>query len=307
MAFGYARWRARRIAELEGGSEVVETARGPVELARRGEPPFVLLLHGGPGGHDQAFPADPLHRAGYGVLAPSRPGYLRTPLATGRTYEEQADAFAALLDSLGIDRVAAYGLSAGGPCAIQFAARHPDRTSALLLACAATQTYATEISRWTRALFLSGAGTRLQLLLFDRFPRFAVRQLLDQESSLPASDKARLAAEIADAPQKRALARQLASSLTPYDVRADGLDNDLVQLAAIGRLPFERVECPALVAHGTADADVSFANAELAASEIPNAELYAMEGGWHLLNLSDGADAFERAQVEFLNKHLRPA
>ncbi len=90
-------------------------------------------------------------------------------------------------------------------------------------------------------------------------------------------------------------------------MRADGLDNDLVQLAAIGRLPFERVECPALVAHGTADADVSFADAELAAREIPNAELYAMEGGWHLLNLSDGADAFERAQVEFLNKHLRPA
>lgn len=303
MAFGYGAWRQRRIEELEAASEVVETARGPVELARRGEAPFVMVLHGGPGGHDQGFAAGALLEAGFGVLAPSRPGYLRTPLETGPTWEEQADAMAALLDVLGIERVTPYGISAGGPSAITFAARHPDRTSALLLACAVTQRYAPEVPAWVKALFLSGAGTWAQLLLFDRFPRFTARQMLNQESALPARENARLAAEIAASPEKRALARQLVSTMTPYDLRRAGLENDLVQLAAIERLPFERVQCPTLVAHGTADADVPFADGEAAAREIPNAELYRVENGWHLLNLSDGAANFERAQVDFLRKH----
>ena len=292
------------MAELEAESEVVQTRCGSIEFSRRGQPPFVFLVHGGPGGHDQGFAADALLREGYGVIAPSRPGYLRTPLATGRTYEEQADAFAALLDVLGIERVVPYGVSAGGPSALLFAARHPERTNALLLGCAVTQTYAPEIPRSAR-LFLTGFGTWLQVWLLGHFPRVASRALLDQESTLPREDKARIAAEIAASPDKLAIARQLAASLTPYDLRAAGLENDLVQLAAIRRLPFERVQCPTLVAHGTADGDVPFEDAEVAAREIPNAELYALEGGWHILNLSDGAEGLERAQIEFLHKHAR--
>ena len=65
--------------------------------------------------------------AGYRVLTPDRPGYLGTPIVNGGTPERQADLAAALLDTLGIDRVAVVGLSAGGPGAIQFAVRHADR------------------------------------------------------------------------------------------------------------------------------------------------------------------------------------
>ena len=80
-----------------------------------------------------------------------------------------------------------------------------------------------------------------------------------------------------------------------------------MSLAAIERLPFERVQCPTLVAHGTADADVPFADGEAAAREIPNAHLHRVEGGWHVLNLGDGAAEFERAQVDFLRKHASQA
>ena len=62
---------------------------------------------------------------GFGVIAPSRPGYGRTPLEIAETSAESADCYAALLDVIKIDKVVTVGISAGGPSAIQFAARHP--------------------------------------------------------------------------------------------------------------------------------------------------------------------------------------
>ena len=183
----HAAWHAQRVAELERGSRVVDTACGPVEVATAGEGPPLLLSHGSPGGYDQMFYAEALTQAGFALIAPSRPGYLRTPLATGVRFEDQADAFAALLDALGLEEAAVLGGSGGGPAAIQFAARHPDRTRALLLECAITQNYDPHVPAWARALFLSEYGVWLQTLLLERFPRFGIRQLVAQESSSPAA------------------------------------------------------------------------------------------------------------------------
>lgn len=302
--FGYARWRRQRTLELERQAEVVQTAKGPVEFSRRGNAPYVVLFPGGPGGHDQGIFTDRLVEAGFGSITPSRPGYLRTPLETGRTFEEQADAIAALLDALGIDEVAAYGVSAGGPSAIQFAARHPGRTRALLLACAVTQTYRPEIPGWARAVYLTPTGTWLQLVLFDRFPRSAIAAILREESTYPAAERKRVAAVIARSPEKLRFARELFATFTPYELRRAGVENDLVQLAAIDRLPLEDIRCPTLIAHGTADGDVPFASAETAARQIPNAEFHRMEGAWHVLDLSEGADDLAAAQVAFLKRRF---
>jgi pimeloyl-ACP methyl ester carboxylesterase len=304
MAFGYSGWRARRIAELDSPSQIVDTERGPVEFARRGTSPYVVLFHGGPGGHDQGFAADPLVEAGFGSITPSRPGYLRTPLSVGRTYEDQADAIAALLDALRIEQVAAYGISAGGPCAIQFAARHPHRVRALLLASAVTQRYRPEVSAWARALFLSSTGTWLQLLLFDRYPETFLRELLRQESAYSARERVTEAARIAGDARLLRISRQLVETFTPYDLRKTGLENDLLQLATIDRLPLGEIRCPSLIAHGTADGDVPFASAEAAQRHIPNAQLYRMDGAWHVLNLGIKAGALVARQMQFLEKHL---
>ena len=102
-----ANWRAKCLAQLNAGSEVVDTSCGPIEFARSGSPPFVIQLHGTPGGYDQSIPlGTPFLEAGMGSISVSRPGYLRTPIDVGRTPAEQADALAALLDSLQIEHVA---------------------------------------------------------------------------------------------------------------------------------------------------------------------------------------------------------
>lgn len=51
---------------------------------------------------------------GFRVIAPSRFGYLGSSLQAGATLADQADAYAALLDALGVERTAVVGFSAGG-------------------------------------------------------------------------------------------------------------------------------------------------------------------------------------------------
>jgi pimeloyl-ACP methyl ester carboxylesterase len=136
-ALAYARYRPVRNAaraRVSTGSHIAVTSCGPIEYSVAGEGPTVLVVHGAGGGFDQGLDiGDGLVRAGFRVIAPSRFGYLRTPLPGDSSPEAQADAHACLLDTLDIPDVAIMGVSAGGPSALQFALRFPARTRALVL------------------------------------------------------------------------------------------------------------------------------------------------------------------------------
>lgn len=304
MAFGIGARRARIIERLNAASEVVETARGPVEFARHGDPPYILILHGTPQGHHASFVGEPFEAAGFGTITPSRPGYLRTPLSTGRTFAEQADAAAALLDALAVDAVVAYAISGGGPSGVEFAARHPDRVKALILEVAISQNYRAPVSGLGMAIFASPIVNRLQGLIAAHFPRPVVSQMLKIESSLDAADRARVVDDILGDPEKLAAIRSFLTDAPPFDLLRRGFENDLAQFAAITDLPLGDVQCPTLVAHGTHDGDVPFAHAEHSAGKIPGAELHRVEKGWHVLSMSEGGEACSRAEVEFAQRHF---
>lgn len=64
-----------------------------------GTGPVVISLHGAMGGYDQSLIlAQTIGGAGYRYLCVSRPGYLGTPLASGRSLGQQGDLIAALLE-----------------------------------------------------------------------------------------------------------------------------------------------------------------------------------------------------------------
>jgi len=116
------------------GSEVIETACGPIEYARIGEGYPVLVVHGALGGFDQGLMvADGVIGSGFQVISISRFGHLRSPLPPNASFTLQADAYACLLDALGIQQAAVFGISAGANTSIRFAARYPERVSALVL------------------------------------------------------------------------------------------------------------------------------------------------------------------------------
>jgi pimeloyl-ACP methyl ester carboxylesterase len=65
------------------------------------------------------------------VFAPSLFGFLGSCMRPNATPAAQADAFGAILDTLGIDQIDVVGLSAGTPSALQLALRHPEKVKHL--------------------------------------------------------------------------------------------------------------------------------------------------------------------------------
>jgi pimeloyl-ACP methyl ester carboxylesterase len=168
----------------------VSTASGSIEYAERGRGEAVLSIHGTLGGWDQGLvAAEYLRVNGFRIVAPSRPGYLGTPLSTGRIFAQQGDALAALLDVLEIDRIIVFAVSGGGPAGYELAARHADRVSTLVqvdAVCIPGPTPAAAAQLFARDTF-----ARAQLWLL----KHATRQTLTALLRVAGSDEKAVSAE----------------------------------------------------------------------------------------------------------------
>ena len=309
----YIRWRKDLISELEAGSRVIITEKGPVEYAIRDDSgPYVSVMHGGPGGYDQtAALFNGLFEKGFRILSWSRPGYLRTPLKTGRTFVEQADAFKALLDTLGIEKTALVAYSAGGPPAIHFASRYPERIWSLILECAVSKRYEMNHNNiGENILFRHLMFNNPSLWLADVFAKHAPYLVglatIEMESTLEEEDVMHLMRDIMKDEHRVKILMELIRSMSPSKLRTRGLNNDLKQLREIDPLPLEHVATPTLIIHGSDDSDVPLEHARNAAESIPGSELYIVEKGFHILALSDEADEVNEKRIMFMKNHEDP-
>jgi pimeloyl-ACP methyl ester carboxylesterase len=117
-------------------AERLQTSFGAIEYTQKGQGVPLLVSHGVLGCHVDAVDGwwSRMPGPGFRVIAPSRFGYFGSSLPPGATPAGQADAYALLLDHLGIGRVAVVGFSAGSGSALGFGLRHPDRVIGLILA-----------------------------------------------------------------------------------------------------------------------------------------------------------------------------
>ena len=115
--------------------------------------PAVVLLHGA--GFDHTIWA--LHSRwfahhGFGVLAPDLPGHGRSSGAPLPTIADMADWTAALLEAAGAAKAKLVGHSMGSLIALETAARHPAKVSALgLIGTAATMTVGPDLLKAAEA------------------------------------------------------------------------------------------------------------------------------------------------------------
>jgi pimeloyl-ACP methyl ester carboxylesterase len=283
----FLRWRDAITDQLEEGSTLVATPHGPVEYAVLGQGRPILYLHGTPGGFDQFYRTLRVQYGdagpGFGAIIPSRPGYLRTPLSTGRTPAQQADVMAALLDVLHIQHVAVVAVSGAGPAALEFALRHPGRCSALILQSAVTQ----KIAAAEPPLLFRVLPTDFLIWGMVKMFELSVKE------------------ETRNDPTAVAMTRELGKSAVPYAKREAGADNDLAQHARLPTWPLRDIRCPTLILHGAADVDVPFSHAEAAHAQIPGSQLVRLEGD-HLVGITRHKEV-DAALRSFLAEHEGPS
>ncbi|HYZ13673.1 MAG TPA: alpha/beta fold hydrolase [Actinomycetota bacterium] len=116
----------------------MDSSFGRIEYLDRGDGPVVLVVHGITEAADGGLRdlAEGLVPDGYRLLVPSRFGYLGSEMPEHATTEMQADAFAELMDSLGISDAVVLAGSAGSTSALHLGVRHPERVRALILVSA---------------------------------------------------------------------------------------------------------------------------------------------------------------------------
>ena len=281
-------WADNLMASLDARADVLQTARGAVQLARQGHGPPVLVSHGGPGGFDLGLAwSRHLRDGGCEVLAPSRPGYLRTPLQSGPSPKKQADLYAAVLDLLDIERVAVLGFSAGAPSAVYFAARHPDRTRALFLDAPILLPFEPPIGTARRAMYESGVLVWLSYQMVMRWPRALARFMISGVSrGLPADRRKAAAGWITSDPGRLQCFQEQFTCIAPTRHRRSGSRNDDAYLRILEPLPFGDIVSPTVIAYGTHDGIVPLDHAKAAAAEIDGAELVPVVEGHNILSLS---------------------
>ena len=253
------------IRTLERRSQVIETIVGPVEVSIHGDGPPVLVVHGAAGGYDQGEVKSE-EFSGVQYISVSRPGYLRTPLATGETPAEQADALAALLDELDIPKAGFIGTSTGGLVGLFFALRHPDRCSALVLVSAVNAPLPTSLSYY---------GAFSPILANDFLPW----ALIHPETLLLV--RPNLRKQVSANPEKIKIVSQILQAAYPTSLRLSGMLNDAYQIDSLGEIPLESISVPTLVIHGTGDQVVPFSQGIGSASRIPGAKFLPIPEGTH--------------------------
>jgi pimeloyl-ACP methyl ester carboxylesterase len=263
---------------VAAGGRIVQTTCGPVEYgecgddAAAGDTP-ILVLHGAGGGYDQALLIGCLMVSkGRRIIAPSRFGYLGTPIPNDPSIEAQADAYACLLDTLEVEQVVVVAISAGGPSGLHFALRHPRRTAALVTVSAIAFGGVPEAEvHWHRTWANWAMESDFLHWLGSTVARFVLRRPgLAGRIPLPLTPRERVAME------------QILKAILPLSDRLAGTHLDRRRRLPPDA-PLDRISAPTLVIHARNDPLVGFAHAEHAALNIPGAELVAFDTGGHYM------------------------
>jgi pimeloyl-ACP methyl ester carboxylesterase/DNA-binding CsgD family transcriptional regulator len=193
----------------------------------------------------------------------------------------------AVVEAAGLDTFVLYGASQGAAIAIEYAARHPERVTHLVLCGAYLQ------GAWKRA----GAGAareeaaallKLVELGWGR-ENSAFRQVFAGQF-IPDASAEQLAAF--DDIQRSTVGAEAAAALlrTFYDI-------DVADAA-------RQVRCPTLVLHATQDARIPFEEGRRTASTIPHAELVPLHTRNHILLPQDPAWQQHFDEIDqFLERH----
>lgn len=281
----------RAYGRVRGKSSVIPSPYGDIEYTEGGSGPPVLVIHGSGGGYDQGeLMGQAVLGEQFHWIAPSRFGYLRSTFHEGATFDDQAHAYAYLLDQLGIKKVAVVTISHGGPSALLFAVLHPERVSSLTLISAGVAASASQDQEQANQ-----KGDMLTTIYKYDPLYWTITKLFKKQfmGLMGAND----AVSAGLTPEQRELAEHLIDYMNPVSPRSAGVAFD--NKATMPNERIAAIQAPTLIFHATDDTLQLYHNAEFAAATIPGARLARFERGGHLLTFVEQATI--RAAVQ---KHI---
>ena len=247
-----------------------------------------VFIHMGTPNSRHVYPPTSADAAARGLrlICHDRPGYGGSTPNPGRDVASCASDVRDICAALGIDRLAMWGISGGGPHVLACAALLPDLVVAAA-SLASPAPYGAEGLDW-----FEGMGA-------DHADDFKLK-LADQAASRAKMEKDRLEV-MAESPAEAGSTFQ--SLLSPADaaVLTGALAEYLVTSSQAGLAPgaegwwedscalmdpwgfgLDQISVPVLVVHGDQDQFVPFGHGEWIAAHVPGAEAWLLEGDGHL-------------------------
>lgn len=262
---------------ISRGSLVAHLDMGPIEYVDSGAGIPLLSIHGAGGGFDQGLAlAAGLVGEDFRIIAPSRFGYLRTPVPQDPSPAAQADAHAALLSKLNVPKAVVVGVSAGARSAVELTLRHPDKVAALILIVPAldppTSPVWINVSRGNKFTFwVVNAGGDFAWWAAENIAPSILIRFVGVRPAL-----------VAAAPQaERDRVMSFVRSVEPLSLRFSGINID--STPELHKLPLEEIAVPTMIISARDDLFNTLPAAEFAAAKIPGAKLIVYGTGGHLL------------------------
>ena len=256
---------------------------------RGGRP--VMVHVGTPGGRRMYGPrtlADAQRRQ-LRLISYDRPGYGGSTPQPGRSMADCASDVRVICAALGIDRLAMWGLSGGGPHVLACAALLPDLVPAVA-SLASPAPYDAEGLDWLSGFSLA-AVDEVRLTLDDPTE---VRVLFQKErEKMLAASPAQVALDMQAGTPGADLALLTDEAISIQQALAPGIegswDDCVAQLTPWG-FDVAQIEVPVLLLHGGQDRAVPFSHGQWLASHIPGAEAWFFDDEGHALRESHIAD-----------------
>jgi pimeloyl-ACP methyl ester carboxylesterase len=217
---------------------------------------------------------------GVHLLSYDRPGYGGSTVQTGRTIADAARDVRTIADALGIDRLAVWGHSGGGPCALACAALLPD------LVCAAA-TFACIVpynEPW--AAFFEGmpeGRARYWRMVVDDPNAFREARMIDRDKRLALTPE-QIDALGSEMPPSETFPLSYFRSTYEMSIDAvtpgvEGVCEDMTALCSDWGFRVDDIKVPVQLWHGMDD---YFRSSQLLAGRIPGADLKLVENEGHM-------------------------
>jgi len=252
----------------------------------------VLVLMGSPNSRHIYAPisADAAAR-GLRLISYDRPGYGGSTPSPGRTVAGCTDDVRAICATLGIDRVAMWGISGGGPHVLACAALLPGLVVAAA-SLASPAPHGAEGLDWYAGMGQDNADDFK--LMLDNEAAARAKMAKDREEFLaaPTEDIAKGMASLLTPTDAAALTGEMAEylswsmkdGLAPGD---EGWWEDSVAFSGPWGYEFAQISIPVLVVHGREDKFVPFGHGEWLAARVPGAEPWLLDNDGHITLLAN--------------------